>query len=408
MYPFMKTLLWRCLACILGGLSISLTATLRADTFQWTTPVPGNWSTPANWTPPGPPNATGAVALFTSSSASPQVNVNGFFTVGTIQIEAPPNSYNITPDSEIGGGLTFAVSTGTAALNANTMSGTGAHTISAPITLQSPLIVNTGPTSSSSLPTLNLLGTLSSSGTQNITKQGGGALFLSGSGPYKGLVEIQAGLLEVNNSLVLNGGLYPNADFQVDAGATLKGAGTIGSVTAQGPPPIQTQSVTIQQGRRGGTVVVGLSPGILTLQNMTLIPGSGLEMLLDGTVAGTGYDQVDAKGIVTLGGDLDASLGPNYVHMPGTQFDIIKNEGGFPIQGRFGAPQGSMGGLQNLDHLTIGGHLFEITYFGGTSGNDVVLTADPDVVPEPSSLVLGAVGLLSLLGWRRCRRRRES
>jgi hypothetical protein len=96
---------------------------------------------------------------------------------------------------------------------------------------------------------------------------------------------------------------------------------------------------------------------------------------LNGPEPGTGYDQLDVTGAVSLNGaTLDASLG--FSPAPGDRFVIIKNDGTDPVSGTFaGLPQGAS--------LWIGGVPFHIYYDGG-DGNDVVLVRNvPPAVTVP-------------------------
>ena len=88
-------------------------------------------------------------------------------------------------------------------------------------------------------------------------------------------------------------------------------------------------------------------------------------MTLNGTTAGTGYDQLSVIGTVNLA---TATLNVNLAFTPelGGAFTLIQNDGTDAVVGTFaGLPQGAT--------LLLGGMTFQISYVGGT-GNDVVLT----------------------------------
>jgi len=103
----------------------------------------------------------------------------------------------------------------------------------------------------------------------------------------------------------------------------------------------------------------------------------GFVVQLNGTTAGTGYDQLNVTGSVNLG---SATLGGTLGFSPpnGTSFTIINNDGGDAVIGTFaGLPEGST--------VVLGGQGFKVSYVGGT-GNDVVLT-----VAAPNLTVNNAV-----------------
>ena len=88
-------------------------------------------------------------------------------------------------------------------------------------------------------------------------------------------------------------------------------------------------------------------------------------MELNGTTPGSGYDQLKARGGVTLSNaTLHATLG--FQSAISNTFTIIDNDGSDAVTNTFnGLPQGAT--------LNISGIPFVISYKGG-SGNDVVLT----------------------------------
>jgi autotransporter-associated beta strand protein len=174
---------------------------------------------------------------------------------------------------------------------------------------------------------------------------------------------------QVNNGMLLynqnDGALANFAGFAVNAGGTLGGSGKLNSaVTVSG----------------GGTLSPGLSPGSFTVSNLNLATNSNFFVELNGTTAGTSYDQLIVNGSVTIGsGNLVLSLG--YTPSIGDEFTIIANDDTDLVTGNFfGLPDGSS--------FVVGGYLWTITY-QGDSGNDVVLS----VIPEPGALTLVLVGL---------------
>jgi hypothetical protein len=131
-------------------------------------------------------------------------------------------------------------------------------------------------------------------------------------------------------------------------GGTLRGTGTINS------------NVT-----NAGQLGPGLSPGILTINGNYAGAGSSvLNIELNGTTAGTQYDQLRVNGAVNLTNTtLNATR--SFASAVGEAFTILDNDGTDAVTGTFSGLAG--GGI-----VTLGGQRFQITYTGGT-GNDVVL-----------------------------------
>jgi len=88
--------------------------------------------------------------------------------------------------------------------------------------------------------------------------------------------------------------------------------------------------------------------------------------LLKGTGAGGGYAQLQAGGLIDLGGgtlSLNFGFGPPV----GSSFEVLTNTGTAPITGTFkGLDEGAV--------FSQEGYQFQITYQGGTGGNSIVLT----------------------------------
>ena len=92
--------------------------------------------------------------------------------------------------------------------------------------------------------------------------------------------------------------------------------------------------------------------------------GGTFQARLNGSTAGSQYDQLGAGGTVTLAGALDLVPGPDLA--AGTSFKILNKTSPGAISGTFaGKPEGSA--------FTEDGYTWIISYLGG-DGNDVVLT----------------------------------
>src|SRR6266851_3435150 len=183
------------------------------------------------------------------------------------------------------------------------------------------------------------------SGTVGLTKTGTGTLTLSGTNTYSGTTTVSTGTLLVN-------GTQATSPVSVNGG-TLGGAGTVGAITTTAA---------------GGSVSPGqVGPGILSSGNVNWSTGApSFVVQLNGTTAGTGYDQLNVTGTVNLSGaTLSGTMG--FTPPTGSTFAIITNDGSDAIVGTFaGLPEGSS--------VVFSGQAFKISYVGGT-GNDVVLSA---------------------------------
>jgi autotransporter-associated beta strand protein len=186
-------------------------------------------------------------------------------------------------------------------------------------------------------------------GAGGLTKTSAGTLTLSGTNTYSGTTTVSAGTLLVNGSqgssaISLNGG-------------TLGGSGTVGAITS-------TAS--------GGTIDPGTTTGILSSGNVNWSTGSPTFLVqLNGTTAGTGYDQLSTSGTINLtGATLSGAVG--FTPTNGSNFTIINNTGGSAITGTFS-------GLAEGATVSLSGWSFKISYLGG-SGHSVVLTAGTPVL----------------------------
>lgn len=186
---------------------------------------------------------------------------------------------------------------------------------------------------------------------------------------YTGTTIVSGGTLQIDGS-------QPQSAVNVQDGGRLQGSGTVANISYGGIV---------------GTIAPGAGPGILTCSSFNPgAVGSGtLEIEVNGTTPGTGYDQIHALGSVWLNGvALDARL--NFASKPSDEFTIIAKDGTGPVTGTFK-------GLSEGTNFYIGGELFYITYAGGT-GNDVVLTRLP--TPTPPSLSISTVSAsLLVLSW---------
>ena len=306
----------------------ALEVRITPSTSTWTgAGSDSNWMTAANW----------------SSGMAPQIDDDLNFPAGATNF----NSVDDFPAGTSFASITFGAPGYTLSGNAVDLAGgisTSYSLGSSTITL--PTDLGGGTVSIATGGQLNLGGVIS--GSAGLAASGGGTLDLEAANTYTGLTTV----IGSGTTVVVDGTI---GAVQVNAGSVLGGTGTVGNVTST-----------------GGTISPGDSPGVLNSGSLTLDSNSTFLAELDGTTPGngtTGYDQVVASGAINLGGaKLSASIGGGYTPTLGDQLTIIHNTSGSAITGAFALlPEGS--------GVMISGSLFRITYQGGSSHQDVVLTA---------------------------------
>lgn len=186
------------------------------------------------------------------------------------------------------------------------------------------------------------------SGAFELTKSGTGTVTLAGTNTHAGTT-VSAGRLVLSGS---------NTGTITVNGGTFEGTGSV------------TGSVTVA----GGIHAPGNSAGIMTVTgNYSLPAGGTLQAQVNGTAAGTQYDQVKVlgtSGTVTLAGTLDLVAAPGLTS--GSSFTILDNAGTSPVAGTFAnLPQGT--------EFHEDGQWWRISYTAG-NGNDVALTR---ITPSP-------------------------
>jgi YVTN family beta-propeller protein len=197
---------------------------------------------------------------------------------------------------------------------------------------------------------LQLDGTISTKDSTPVQVVDFGTAVFNGSFSNVRTLSVFSGTAEVN------GILSAAANPFVNTNRTLAGTGTL-TWTSTSPAVIRG---TIDPGTNAGATAV------LTMDSVLFETSGGFSVQLNGTVAGTQYDQLNVNGTVTLAGDLDVVLGTSFTAV-GDTFTIITNDGTDAISGIFD-------GLPEAGLVEYGGNIFEISYLGGTNSNDVVLT----------------------------------
>jgi autotransporter-associated beta strand protein len=188
---------------------------------------------------------------------------------------------------------------------------------------------------------VNIAGT----GAEGLAKLSPGVALLTGNGTYTGQTVIGGGTLLVNGTLNPTGFVLPSAPS-----ATLGGTGNVGSVAIG-----------------AGRLAPGLSPGIITTHGLGIGAGFPLAIELNGTTAGSGYDQVKVIGEVYISlATLELTVGAGFNPPAGATFTILDNDGTDPING-------PLAGLEEGATVSVGANNFRVSYVGG-DGNDIVLS----------------------------------
>jgi autotransporter-associated beta strand protein len=228
-------------------------------------------------------------------------------------------------------------------------------------------------------------------GGGGLTKDGAGVLRLTGASLHTGTTRVMGGVLDLVGSASLDN----SSTLQIDAGATLMASNLASTLhlktgqTLKGNGTFVGGLITDS----GSTVAPGASAGVLTVAgDLTIGGGSTLSLELDGTTAGTQYDQlVLSGGSLTLGSPaLDILLGftPAY----NDTFTIVSGLSGFDPD-----VNGIFSGKADGSSFTVGATEFQIDY----NPSDITLT----VIPEPASMgLMGLLGIAGVLLRRRIRR----
>lgn len=200
-------------------------------------------------------------------------------------------------------------------------------------------------------------GTISSSilGSGGLLKTGPGQLTLTGNSTYTQGTVVDEGTLLVNN---LSGSGTGFGNVTVNHASLLGGTGAMaGSLEVK-------DTATVSPG------LLAASTAAPSSGTVTLGPSTTFQVQLNGSLAGSGYDQLNVTGAVTLSGTtLAVTKLTSFIPPNGGSLVLINNDGSDPVIGTFA-------GLAEGATVTLGGVPLTISYQGGT-GNDVVLTALP-------------------------------
>ncbi|MGZ8833285.1 MAG: Ig-like domain repeat protein, partial [Thermoanaerobaculia bacterium] len=179
------------------------------------------------------------------------------------------------------------------------------------------------------------------------------------------------GAVTGTGGLNVNGTAFLNGATSYTGGTTVSGlfvaSGTIGTLQVSGATASASPGTSS-------------SSGVLNTGYLALSSGR-LEFLLNGTVAGTGYDQINVTGGVNLNaasGNLSVILGSGFIPSVGQAFVLIQNDGADAVVGTFkDLPEGST--------VLVGVYPFFLTY-GGGNGNDVALISTIGLMQSTTSV----------------------
>lgn len=233
------------------------------------------------------------------------------------------------------------------------------------------------------------------SGTGSLAKDGTGVMTLSGSNTYTGKTYLHNGTLLANNT---KGSATGSGAVVAEAG-TLAGYGTISG------------STQIQNGVRltaGSIASTGAAPTLSaadqTLNNLSfggnLTLNGSFDFYLGSLSETAGFTQVLMEGssaLLTLGNTSSFTLSlENFLGIadPNSSAAFWTSDHSWVLfdLGASAAIAGTFGTV-SLGDWSNG--VFTLSYDGGDTGNDIVLTytADVETVPEPSTLLLVSSGL---------------
>jgi autotransporter-associated beta strand protein len=359
---------------ILGGGNLVKTGpdtlTLQSEVDTLKEPMPGNEYLGATIVNQG----TLALDSHLASTSDPIYSINGAGGLiinngGTVQIEryGQINPQWVPATVNTGGTLdlgTFTTAVKDLTVNGGLIQGQGGDVLNATS------LSGTGgqiDLTNASLDITNLYGSATNTFAGAITgiagtlalQTPGSTLVLTGTNGFQGTTSIAGGTLEVDGSL---GSEFVTVGPSGPGAANLAGVGTVaGFVNVQ-------YGGVVSPGKTSGAT------GILNVGNdVTFSSGSTFHTLVNGPTVGTGYDQLNVQGTVSLGG-ATLALGGTGFRMTRTTQPLVLISSTAPISGTFaGLPEGAK--------VTIGAFHGTISY----KNDEVVLIPAPTVTLQPRS-----------------------
>lgn len=187
-------------------------------------------------------------------------------------------------------------------------------TTSGGLTLNSPTQIASTATVNVTGGTLSGTAALTNAGT--LTKGNAGTSTFSGGFANSGTVNVNAGTLDLAGGYTDAGGtlMMGGGGINAPGGGLILNTGTLGG----------SGTLTGNLVNNGGTLIVGSSPGTMTINgNLALGPSSVIDIELGGTSQGVSYDLLSVTGTATLGGTMNVGLHGGFTGSAGDVFDVI-------------------------------------------------------------------------------------
>jgi autotransporter-associated beta strand protein len=376
----------------IGNFSIGVTTTVSVDGTAGTVTQGG-----------GTFDLKGTASTFSISAGTATVYSGGFLGNSTLTGGSLLNSGTVG-ETTIASGSTFDVKTGGTSSKATVDGGTLliSGSLGQTIINSGTATVNFGGNSGATTvngSTLDVYGrtgisTVNTGGRLNVKSGGsllgastvvGGTLLVEGTA---GTVVVNSGTATVNSggtigSTTINGSLLSvngsAGDVLVNTGGTLGGSGSV-------------QGLTLN----GGIVAPGNSPGLLSAYDLNGNNGTFQFQLGAPTTRGITYDAINVTSLLNLGANTNFTFETldNYVYVLGDSYDLFN----------FGSIDTTGFDITKLDVALPTLNSTDLSWNTSSFTTDGIVNVVANV-PEPSTLQLFGLGLISLLACRRISKR---